>query len=100
MATYLELFDLASSPTLSSLRKRINVAVAIKAQTLAEAGTLTAPQIEWCKAALANTQAFEQTVLNYVLAYNNAVTVAQIEGATDAQVQNAVNTAVNNLLGA
>jgi len=38
MATYAELFALASSGTISALRQKINVAISIKAQAIAEAG--------------------------------------------------------------
>jgi hypothetical protein len=99
MATYQELFSLASSSTIGALRQRIIVAISIKAQAIAELPTPTAEQKAWARQALGNPQSFEQTILHYVLADNAAATVAQIEGATDVQVQTAVNTAVDNLLG-
>ena len=99
MATYLELHDLASSPTLSDLRKRLRVAIIIKANAVAESAAPTAPGRDWSKQALANPQAFEQTVLNYILADNAGFATSAISGATDAQVQTAVDAAVNTLLG-
>ncbi len=100
MATYLELHDLASSPTLSDLRKRIRVAIIIKANAVAESANPTAPAKEWSKAALGNPQFYEQTVLNYILADNAAATTTAITNANDTQVQTAVDAAVNTLLGA
>ncbi len=100
MATYFELFDLASSGTISDLRKRIIVGITIKAQAIAESASPTAAAKEWAKNALANPQAYDKTVLNYILADYAGAAVSAITGATDAQVQTAVNAAVDTLLGA
>lgn len=99
MATYLELFDVASSPTSANLKKKLRVAVAIKAQAIAASPTPTPAQREWARSALATPQEWDQTILNYVLAANATLTTTQIENATDAAVQTAVNNAVDTLLG-
>lgn len=99
MATYLELYDLASSATITDLRKRIQVAITIKAQAIAEAASPPVASLEWAKAAFGNPGHYEQTILHFVLADNAAAAVGSISGATDAQVQAAVNAAVDNLLG-
>jgi len=100
MATYVELHDLASSGTLSDLRKKLRVAITIKANAIAESATPTAAAKAWALQALGNPQSFEQTVLNYVLADNATATTTAIANATDTMVQTAVDAAVNTLLGA
>lgn len=100
MATYLELFDLSSSPTIGDLRKRIRVAITVKAQAIAVSASPTAAAKAWANAAFVNPQGYEGVVLNYVLAANKAATTAQISAADDATVQTAVNAAVDTLLGA
>lgn len=97
MATYAEIHTLRGSSTIGPLRQKINVAIAIKANTLAKA-TPSAAQGAWAKAALANPDSFQELILNYILAEYSASTVATIENATDAQVQTAVNAAVVTLL--
>lgn len=99
MATYLELFDLTSSSTITDLRKKILVAVLIKANAIAESASPSAAAKEWSRAALRDPQSFEQTVLNYVIADNSGASTSAISGASDAQVQTAVNAAVDTLLG-
>lgn len=100
MATYLELFDLSSSSAITDLRKKIRVAIAIKAQLIAASASPTATAKAWANAAFQNPQGYEGVVLNYILAANKAATTAQISGADDATVQTAVNAAVDTLLGA
>lgn len=100
MATYFELHDLMSSSTVGDLRRRLRVAIVIKANAVAEAASPPAAAKEWARNALRDPQQFEDMVLRYVLADNAAATVSQITGASDAQVQTAVNAAVDSLLGA
>lgn len=97
MATYIELHTLRGSTTLDALRQKINVAIAIKANALAKA-TPNAAQSAWAKAALASPDAYQEVVLNYILADYAASSTAAIAAATDAQVQTAVNAAVTTLL--
>lgn len=97
MATYIELHNLRGSETLATLRQKINVAIAIKANVLAKA-TPNAAQGAWAKSALANPDSFQELVLNYILAEYNTATTAVIAAATDEQVQTAVNAAVSTLL--
>lgn len=97
MATYIELHNLRGSSSLSPLRQRINVAIAIKANTLSKSSP-TAAQGAWAKSALANPEASQEIVLNYILAEYNTATTAVIVAATDEQVQTAVNAAVSILL--
>ena len=98
MATYTELHALRGATGADVLQQKIAVAICIKANTLSKA-TPTVPQKDWAKSALANPEAYVATVLNYILADYNTATTAAIIGATDAQVQTAVNAAVDTLLG-
>jgi hypothetical protein len=54
---------------------------------------------EWSKQALATPDQYQELILNYILAEYNTQTTATITGATDAQVQTAVNATVDTLLG-
>ncbi len=100
MATYVELHDLLGSPTLDTVRKRIRVAIAVRAQTIAADQAATAGQKAWAKEALKNVTGHEEAVLRYILAANKAATVAAIIAADDAAVQTQVDAAVNTMLAA
>ena len=99
MATYTELHALRGSDTLTGLREKINVAIAIKANLIAKSASPTAAAKAWALQALGSPETYQPTVLNYILADYNTATTGQISGATDAQVQTAVNAAVDTLLG-
>ncbi len=99
MATYIELHDLTSSSTLVDLRKRLRVAMLIKANAIASSSSPTSNAKEWARSALRDPQQYEDMVLRYVLAANASATTTQIASATDATVQTAVNGAVDTLLG-
>ena len=99
MATYIDLHTLRGSEAIAPLRQRINVAIAIKANALAKAAP-NATQKSWAKEALAAPDNFQEIILNYILAEYNASATSVITGATDAQVQTAVNAAVTTLLEA
>lgn len=77
---------------------KITVALMVKANLLAKAAP-SAAQKDFAVAALRDPGTYLVTVLNYILADYNTATVAAITGATDAQVQTAVNAAVDTLLG-
>lgn len=98
MATLLDLYNYAVTPSAEELRKRIAVACTIKAKAIGDLGTPTQAQIDWARSCLTDPVGVAGVVYNYVLAANAAVTIAQIEGATDAQVQTAVDAAVDTIL--
>jgi hypothetical protein len=98
MATYVDLQALRGAATLEPLRQKVSMALAIKANLLAKASP-TAAQKAFAIAALENPEQYKNFVLNYILAEYNTVDVSLIAGATDAQVQTAVNAAVDTLLG-
>ena len=64
-----------------------------------ESGATTnhAARLEWAKATLANPAAARDKMMYAVLAQNRALTLQQIIAAVDADVQTAVNTAVDLL---
>lgn len=99
MATYTELHALRGADTITALRQKITVALAIKANTIAKLPTPSAAQKAFAVAVLANPEIYLPTVLNYVLAEYSASATSAITGATDAQVQTAVNATVDTLLG-
>lgn len=100
MATYLELESIRNNAGIDDLMKRIAVAICIKANAIAKAVAATTEQKAWAKSALASPGTYQWTLLNFILAEYNAVTVEAILGASDAQVQAAVDSAVDTLLGA
>ena len=100
MATYAELHNLVATGDITALRHKIRVATAIKANTISKNGAATAEAKAWAVSALRSPQEFEGTILNFIIAEYNAAAISAISGATDAQVQTAVNQAVDTLLGA
>lgn len=99
MATYLQLFALHGNSSSESLKQQIAVAIAIKANAIAKLATPTTAQIAFSTAALANPQSYEQLIFNYIIAEYNTLVTTAITGASDANVQIAVNNAVDTLLG-
>lgn len=99
MATYSELYAVSGNSTLPTLEKQIMVALMIKANVIAKLASPTAPQKDFARTALGDPSIYRQTVMNYILAEYNTATVATIAAATDTQVQTAVNSAVDTLLG-
>lgn len=95
MASYAELYDLRSN---SALRNKIAVAVAKKAQLLIDSANPSNAQITWANSALTSPTAKAETLLTYLLAANSAASVGQIQGVADADVQAAVNAAVDKLI--
>jgi hypothetical protein len=98
MATYTELYALWGSNSASTLRQKISVAIAIKANAIAKSANPTDAQKTFAKAALADPDQYQQAVFNYILAEYNAQATSAIIGATDAQVQAAVDATINTLL--
>ena len=99
MATYPDLYALLGSD-LSGLKARILVALAIKANAIANDTNAPAEAKNWARLTLGDLAAYYTHVLHYIVAEYNGQPVSAITNATDAQVQTAVNAAVNSLLGA
>lgn len=95
MATYAELLQANANDTLVN---KVRVAVVVAATTImAEADTvpLHSQRLLWAKAVFTDPAEAGKKMMWPVLAQNRALTLAQINGATDADVQTAVDVAVN-----
>ena len=99
MATYLELYTASGGGAQANLRQQLLVAITVKANVIAKLATPTANQRAFAIAALRDPVSYLPMLLNYILAEYNTATIAVISAATDAQVQTAVNAAVDTLLG-
>lgn len=95
MATYDELLQAAGD---TGLINHVRVAVFVSATNImTEAGTVTnhANRLIWAKTVFDDPAAAGLKMMWPVLAQNRTATLAQITGATDADVQTAVDAAVN-----
>ena len=95
MATYMELRQLF---THGELRNKVEVACIIAAETIRteDGGTVNhANRLIWAKQVFCNPNGVRDQMLMALLAANKAATVAAIEGATDALIQEKVNAAVD-----
>lgn len=95
MATYDELLQANAN---TGLLNKVRVAVVVAATNImTEADTTTnhANRLLWAKSVFADPAAAGQRMMWPVLAQNKTLTLAQITGATDSDVQTAVDAAVN-----
>lgn len=95
MATYTELRGLINDPT---LKDKISVALLIAAEAIRTEDPQTtnhANRVKWAKKVLQDPDGNADDMLRALLAQNASLTVAQIQGVTDANLQTAVNNAVN-----
>jgi len=98
MATYQELYTLSLDATLI---QRMTIAVAVAAESIREEPTDTAnhdARVAWAKRAMANPDGMARQMLVLALAQYRASSAAQIQGATDAGLQAAVDQTVNLLV--
>jgi hypothetical protein len=91
MATYAELIQAAGD---SALIDKVRVACVIAADAIRQNGAATAAQKAWARGVFNNPETPQTGLLWAVLAQNKASTLAAILGATDTQVQTAVDAAV------
>ena len=97
MATYAELFALSQN---GPLKDKVAVACIVAAEIIRTELTSVpnhAARLVWARKALENPDAVAIAALRAALVQNNALTVAQIQGATDVALQTAVNNAVDLL---
>jgi len=107
MATLEELHDIvnSSSETTLVLRRKINAAISLKAQEIVNLPTVeVTPGLRaWANTALADPKQYESIALR--AAVSNAqlstpeITAAQITGASETALRDAVNLGVEKLLG-
>lgn len=83
MATYDELVELLSD---GPLRRRVAVSLMISAHTVLQ-GTPDANDRAFAKRVFESPMDASKPAFRYLLAADNALTVAQIQGATDAALQ-------------
>lgn len=100
MASYIELYAASGGGQMVTLRQQICVAISIKALAVSQNGTATAAQKAWAINALDDPVKYQDSILRFILAQFSAQSIATISSATDTQVQTAVNSAVETLLGA
>lgn len=91
MATYAELVQASGD---SALVLKVRVACIIAAEAIRTNGSATAPQKTWARKVFSNPEDGQREVMWAVLAQNQAQPLGNILGATDAQVQTAVNNAI------
>lgn len=99
MATYLELRNLFDNDV---LRSRIEVAVAVAADAIREESVATPghqARLAWASEAWSLPNEVARRMQIAVLAANKGATVAQINQATDSQLQSKVNDAINVFAG-
>lgn len=108
MATYLELRTIFTD---SDLMEKLEVAVIIAAQTILAGDDDTDPpwdqtagahdiRVKWAAAAIKSTSTVATAMLKAVLAANNTLTVAQIQGASDAAIQSNVEAVIDSIANA
>lgn len=95
MATYTELYNLGSD---SALRNRVTVACMVAANSVRveDPGTTNhANRLLWAKQVFEHPEYEGARMLRSLLAQNAGATVAQIQAATDAAIQTAVNNTID-----
>jgi hypothetical protein len=95
MASYQELLEASSDPTLTA---KLRVAVVIAAETVRTELPATANHVNrltWAANVFANPDGEARRMMWAVLAQNKAASLAAILGASDATVQAAVDAAVD-----
>jgi hypothetical protein len=98
MATYDELLTIATTSIGGTLKNKIRVAAIVACDVIRSEAVNTANhanRLIWASRTLDNPGAAAEKLTWAVLAQNRAFTSAQITGADDASVQNAVNAAID-----
>jgi hypothetical protein len=98
MATYDELLAIAQTDIGGPLKNKIKVAVVVACDVIraeAEATPNHANRLTWAAQTLSNPGRAAEQMVWAVLATNRTLTAGQITGASDANVQTAVNAAVD-----
>lgn len=95
MATYTEMQGIFADATLLA---KVSSACIVAADTIRQEATNTAnhsARLAWAKLALDSPSAVAAKMLPAVIAQNKSLTLAQINSASDANLQTAVDAAVN-----
>lgn len=102
MATYPEILDIATGSAGEKLRNQVRVAIVVAADEVrkeAAGSTNRANRMSWARSVLTSPDAAVNQLMWVMLAQNRSRNVAQITGATDAEVQTAVGLAIDLLAG-
>lgn len=98
MATLTELTTLRDDPGFEPLLNKVREAVIIKAADVINAVAPPAARLAWAKGALGNANSEAQLLIVYMIGnFGPTLTVAQILGAADVNIQTAVDDAVDNI---
>jgi hypothetical protein len=95
MATLAEIWTLVNDPILT---QKVTAACLIAADTIRQESGATGNhtnRLKWAKKVMSDPAAQGRAVLPGVIAANNAFTLAQINSASDAAIQTAVNNVVD-----
>ena len=96
MATYQELYDLGSD---KPLQDRVAVAVLKAAQIILTTTPIPSPdRVSWAAMVMSEPVGTGRDVLRLVLAANDSLSVAQIQGASDAAIQTNIDDLVDALV--
>ena len=95
MATYAELHGLRQD---SELLNRVAAGVAVKSKDLID-NAVGIPQKNWGRESIKNPDQTAKDVLWFILVANKNSSLAQINGASDAQIQTNVDNAINDMVG-
>jgi hypothetical protein len=97
MASLNDLYDAFQNKTFENLRRKIEIALLIKAQvTLADANA-PASRKTWARSALANIETESTLIVKYLIALNNSQTVNGLSNDSDSTVKTNVNTVIDVL---
>ena len=94
MATYTDLRILFAD---DQLKNKIDIAIIVSASDLLS-GTPTAEQQKWAANVFSYPRNESDKALMFVLAKNKALTIAQIQSATDEAIQTQVDSVVDSLV--
>ena len=100
MATYAELAGITNESGWSEFVDKIRVAALIKAAAIITSTTPAESLLNWAKGTIAAPGPAANSVAFYVVAANASLTIATILSATDSQIQDKVDEAVDALYGA
>lgn len=97
MATLNELYDAFQNQTFESMRRKIEVALLIKAQAVIGGSNQPASRVSWAKAAIRDIENESRYMLKYLIAQYNAQSVTALSNNSDSTINTAVGTAIDVL---
>ena len=98
MASYVDIRSIWNDVSNDGLKAQVEVATVIAAEAKLSDGAATAAEQKWAGAVLANPKGEAQKAMLSVIASNNGLTIAQMQGASDTDVQTKVDAVVDGLI--